>query len=586
MNCHRHLSFLIIKTCLILRGGKKQNFISHTSRLDFSIKIPRLAWVLMLLFLQNGFIAAQDLSFLPDSIKTKLKNLPELQQDSFLSLTGDSYFSQLTVEGYNKALECYKKELEIAEKHQNKRQQTIAYIEIASVYDALGTDRQQALVFFKKAYDLKVQYAIKNMSYVEYLLAHAYQRVGDSLNSMIFLKLSFDYYASLKQKNKLPKEYWDEVVLQTAYLSLQNKAMPQFIHYFEQVDRTVKYTNTHYPLGRYFAICNARYAYEKGDYQTAIKSFKTELGNATTDSSLMLSYLAQAYAKAGNYAAAYDVACQLNTYDALHVKSEAEKDIRVNMLKVDKALEEKAKEALATQQRYLLWGLLSVGLAMLVAAYFWWENRKDKLELAKRNKEKELLLDEIHHRVKNNLQLLYSLAQLQLPSIKDESAKIMWQKNLSQLKTMVLVNDKLRYTEGGNSIVLTDYVNDLTTYFSRLFSNKQQPFDIEATLPTEWVATAEFAIPFGLILSELLVNSYKYGDKTAEKIRISIKINNTTADKLTCFYTDFGKMKDPSVVETKDVGGIALIRDLTEQLKGNLTISHAPYLCFSFNFPK
>jgi two-component system, sensor histidine kinase PdtaS len=581
-----YLPFLIIKSLLILRGGKKQNFASPTSDLRLFPKVPNLVCVLVFLLLQNSLLLAQDVSFLPDSIKTKLKDLPESQQDSFLSLTGDNYFSQLTVEGYNKALECYKKELEIAEKHRDNRQQAVAYVEIASVYDALGTDRQQALAFFKKAYDLKVQYTIKNMSYVEYLLAHAYQRVGDSLNSMIFLKLSFDYYVSLKQKNKLPKEYWDEVILQTAYLSLQNKAMPQFIYYFGQVDKTVKYTNTQYPLGRYFAICNARYAYEKGDYQTAIESFKTELGNATTDSSLMLGYLAQAYSKAGNYAAAYEVACQLNTFDALHVKSEAEKDIRVNMLKMDKALEEKAKEALATQKRYLLWGLLGVGLATLVAGYFWWENRKDKIQLAKSNREKELLLNEIHHRVKNNLQLLYSLAQLQLPSIKDDNAKVLWQKNLSQLKTMVLVNDKLRYTEGGNSIVLTDYVNDLTTYFSRLFSTKQKPFVIDAQLPIDWIATAEFAIPFGLILSELLVNSYKYDDKTAEKTNVIIKIDNTTTHKLTCFYTDFGKMQDPSVIETKEVGGIALIRDLTEQLKGKLTISHEPDLSFSFNFPK
>ena len=544
-----------------------------------------LLW-LLLLGIANTHSFAQIPAFLPDSVKKSLAHIPESLHDSVYLDIGNAYYSTFTDVGYSRALTCFNEAIRLSEKYQHHAKNIDALYGIGTVYDALGDDYAKALFYYQKAFDLHVR-STKNVPYLwAFNLSYTYNKLGDSLNSTRYIQVVQDSFRKYYPSDMYG---WHLGQILTAYIHLQNHNIKGFMREFAKVDTTKAYKDRRFPYGRYFAVCRWRYAYEKGDYRQAIESMTFELANNTTDSAYLLPFLTDAYAKNGDYKAAYYWASQLTDVNKRHLKADAQKDLTVNLLKTDSYIREKERQLLATERRYLWGSLFLLALGASIAAYFWYDNRRDKMELAKRNTEKELLLNEVHHRVKNNLQLLYSLAQLQLPSIEDENSRILWQKNLSQLKTMTLVNEKLRYTEGGNSVVLTEYVHDLTTYFSRLFSTPDKPFIINCPLPTDWIVDADFAIPFGLILSELLVNSYKYKDKSSkngENNAIDIQIENVTNTHFTCRYTDFGKATDPSVLVTKQVGGIALIRDLTEQLKGNLSITHEPFLSFIFNFPK
>jgi two-component sensor histidine kinase len=296
-----------------------------------------------------------------------------------------------------------------------------------------------------------------------------------------------------------------------------------------------------------------------------------------------MNYLAKAYAKNGNFKEAYIWADGLNYYDSRHTKEKHQKDLVVKLLKTENdflALEKSVKDK---QNQYLLLGFILSLLAAGATTYFWYANYKSKIELAKRNEEKAILANEIHHRVKNNLQLLYGLTKLQLPTITDENARDLWQKNLSQLKAMSLVNEKLYNTEGITTVILQDFIAEILVHYKQIQGIEVTPY-IRTAVVENLTVSADFAVPFGLILSELITNSYKYAFKEG-KPSISIEISKKAENAIHFSYSDSGKLSDTSLIFNKKTGGSALIRDLVRQLKGSLYISNENNLQYNFSLP-
>ena len=219
----------------------------------------------------------------------------------------------------------------------------------------------------------------------------------------------------------------------------------------------------------------------------------------------------------------------------------------------------------------------------VVSVYFWHSNYKRKIELVKSNKEKTLLIHEVHHRVKNNVQLLYSLAKLQLPNIKDDIARELWLKNLSQLNGMALVNEKLYNTEGVTSFELKEFIPEILTHFKQFQGeNDKTVFNID--IPNDINVRADFAIPFGLILSELVTNSYKHALKN-DNPKIDISVLKKSEKSIEFSYTDFGQLADTHIILNKKTGGTALIRDLVRQLRGKILITNDNHLQYNFSLP-
>jgi tetratricopeptide (TPR) repeat protein len=223
----------------------------------------------------------------------------------------------------------------------------------------------------------------------------------------------------------------------------------------DYLDKSYKYVDGTKPFARYFAMCAASYAFETGQYSNAITILHKTLSDNPTDSAVLMQYLAQSYARSGDMAHAYEWMVKLDKLNGRNITLSARKGLVVNLLKTDNILQEKENALLAMekiskekQNRLLIFGMIFLGFATSIVAFFWYDSFKSRQELAKRNAEKVLLVQEIHHRVKNNLQLMYGLAKIQLPTIIDQNARELWQKNLIQLKSMSLVNEKLYNTEG------------------------------------------------------------------------------------------------------------------------------------------
>lgn len=204
-------------------------------------------------------------------------------------------------------------------------------------------------------------------------------------------------------------------------------------------------------------------------------------------------------------------------------------------------------------------------------------------ELKKSLEEKEILLKEIHHRVKNNLSLTISLIKLQQEEIKDESSKKVLNDIQERIYTMELLHRKLYESSNLNKINLKEYVENLVNNIS---SSHTMKTSVKLNINIKKIyLNIETAMPCGLILNEIITNAYKYAFKNNDnpELRISIKKEN---DKYILIIKDNGKgIKEGIDISNSSTLGLRLINSIaTLQLEGDLHYSKENGSIFKLNF--
>ncbi|WAC05804.1 MAG: PAS domain S-box protein [Methanoregula sp.] len=194
--------------------------------------------------------------------------------------------------------------------------------------------------------------------------------------------------------------------------------------------------------------------------------------------------------------------------------------------------------------------------------------------------EKVVLLREIHHRVKNNLQIVISLLNLQTRQIDDENVKKMLQESQNRIKVMALVHEKLYRSEDLSHIILSEYIRNLVTilldYYvldRGLVTAKIEMKDITLNIDT--------AIPIGLMVNELISNSLKHAFPEGRKGEIEISIKKTER-QLTIIYKDNG-VGIPEGFDWRNAPslGLRLVISLVEQLSGTIGLDRAKGTMFT-----
>ena len=180
------------------------------------------------------------------------------------------------------------------------------------------------------------------------------------------------------------------------------------------------------------------------------------------------------------------------------------------------------------------------------------------------NDEKTILIKEIHHRVKNNLQIIVSLLRLQLNNEQINNDEVLI-KITNRVHSMSLVHQKLYQKEDLSSLNLNDYIIDLFEHIKHIFEiDKNIILNLESSIDN---INYENMIPIGLILNELMSNSFKYAFKDNNILRIIItqKGNN----KISIKYDDLSSY---NILLVDSPGfGIDLIKSLVEQLNGEIS---------------
>jgi two-component sensor histidine kinase len=535
--------------------------------------------VLMALAFTPSSIFSQALASLPDSVQRALATLPESKHDSIYKKLGAALYMETTFESHIQAIDCFKKALALAEKHNHYALFVDAHQCIGSVYDATDELPEKMLYYFKKAFDLSSELHDSVRLMYAFDVAHAYGKLKDTVECLRYLNIMKNLGDKLYEKGS---ENYDKLNLKLAMMTLNSQDVPTFMKIFKDVNQDRQYKNGRFPYHNYFIFTSSRYYSELGNYDKAIGILKDELKINREDSSVITHNISMINAQKGDFKEAYKWSEIHNDYKDRNRRTSQENELVIKLLKTESEFKEKEKQFKEKQNLYLIWGLVFAFIAMGVSAYFWRKNHKSKIELTKRNAEKELLVHEIHHRVKNNLQLLYSLANLQLPTISDEKAKDLWQKNLNQLKSIALVNEKLYNAEDAISFELKGFIEELVEHFKVLHGTyKNAVFNLK--FEGDLNMNADFAVPFGLILSELITNSFKHAGQNGS-LPIHIFMKRKDAKNLIFNYSDNGEVPDLSLILNKKIGGASLINDLVRQLTGKVSISNEKDLQYNFTF--
>ncbi len=197
-------------------------------------------------------------------------------------------------------------------------------------------------------------------------------------------------------------------------------------------------------------------------------------------------------------------------------------------------------------------------------------------ELQNSLKEKEVLLKEIHHRVKNNLQIITSLLYLQSLKIEDEATQAIFKDSQNRVKSLALVHEKLYQSKDLARIDFSDYLKNLSNFIFTTYKTNIPNLRIDYDLDEVYLSV-EVSVPLGLIMNELLSNSLKYAfvnnsDHQSEHT-ILIKLKRIAADKHILSVSDNGAgLPDNFDIEGTESLGLKLVTSLVQQVEGKLEI--------------
>lgn len=229
------------------------------------------------------------------------------------------------------------------------------------------------------------------------------------------------------------------------------------------------------------------------------------------------------------------------------------------------------------------------GIACILSVAKEITDRKQSEDLIRTSlREKELLLKEIHHRVKNNLQVVSSLLHLQSRSITDVHMLEFLKESQTRVKSMAMIHEKL-YTSGDLSHVdFGDYLRNLALSLMRTYGRG----DVALELRVEDIhLSIDVAIPCGLIVNELISNSLKYAfvhlaEDAEFRKSITVKIELTPVGDTLLLIGDNGiGLPNHVTVETSNSLGMRLVGILTKQINGTLIIDRSAGTCFTILFP-
>jgi two-component sensor histidine kinase len=210
--------------------------------------------------------------------------------------------------------------------------------------------------------------------------------------------------------------------------------------------------------------------------------------------------------------------------------------------------------------------------------------QKQKFMLAERNAKIETLINELNHRVKNNLQLLYSLLSLQLPIVKDGISRDILKGNIGKIRAMMLVNQKLFNFDNGHNVSLCEFITELAVHLQKIYDTKGQT-RIQQNIPAGIQLSDKHTLSFGLILSELFTNTFKHAFRDHPDPCIRVEAQTLSDHLLQFVYTDNGNCISEHENQEKFTMGIPLIKDLTRQMNGQMTVSKDKGLSYSFTIP-
>ena len=214
------------------------------------------------------------------------------------------------------------------------------------------------------------------------------------------------------------------------------------------------------------------------------------------------------------------------------------------------------------------------------------ENKAAQKELANSLEEKELLLKEVHHRVKNNMQVISSLLNIQAETVNDDIFSGLLGESQQRIKSMSLIHENLYQSDNLLEIDFEDYINMLANSLHRFYRLPDMIVSLDIQV-FNVALDIETAVPCGLIINELISNAFKHAFKgKAGKGRISILFNQTETEYILRISDDGNGLPDGFSLDTQSSMGTEIVVILTHQIDGEITFCNENGASFQIVFPK
>jgi PAS domain S-box-containing protein len=198
--------------------------------------------------------------------------------------------------------------------------------------------------------------------------------------------------------------------------------------------------------------------------------------------------------------------------------------------------------------------------------------------------EKEVMLREIHHRVKNNMQIILSLLRIQARTVRDRKTREMFKQSQNRIRSMALIHEALYKSDDLSNIDFSDYISRMTTHLLSIYRESLGEVSIKQEAEGMFLDINR-AIPCGLLISELVSNSLKHAFPEKRKGKISIKMSGHKIHKYRLVVKDngVGFPEGLNFRETETLG-LQLVADLVNQLHGSIDLKKGMGTEFVVNF--
>lgn len=281
-----------------------------------------------------------------------------------------------------------------------------------------------------------------------------------------------------------------------------------------------------------------------------------------------------AYYYASQYIALKDIqTASIRENQAILLLSNIEADARKKDLIITKAnleIERSEKKAQST----FLWASIIVALmtsvSLVILFVYTLQKTKSRSIIEKKNEENELLLKELHHRVKNNLQVIYSLINLQKRRLETPELNQSLSMVQNRIKTMSLVHQNLHENESLKDVNLAAYIKTIADYLKSLYLTDEKEIMVDLNIDDKIALTMDKSITIGLLVNEIMSNSLKYAFKGKTKGAIAISFQGFH-DGYQMKISDNGNGFIANETKSKSLG-MYLIKNLVKQLQGKYEV--------------
>ncbi|MCR9253163.1 MAG: ATP-binding protein [bacterium] len=428
-----------------------------------------------------------------------------------------------------------------------------------------------------------------NLSYGYTILGIVFKDMGNYDSAVHYNEKALTFLAESQDTIQLIYSYMTQ-----ANLLEKNKDILKSLEYVDLIIDLATEVQSFEPLLEIYNV-KARLFVQQGNYKEA-ESFAKKVIKLGKEKSLptptikAYEILSLVYSRQGKPELAFrQIEISTETRDSIR-----NADVGEKMAELDLKYETEKKEAEITRlaldnerqsnQRNIL--IFSLGILLLIIVFVSFiiinKNRANK-SLSEKNEvisnaleEREILLKEIHHRVKNNLQIISSLLNLQSEEVTDPSAIEAVKEGQNRVKSMALIHQKLYMNNNLAGIKIKEYLETLTSSLMSSYTDLAQDIKIENKVE-DISLDVDTSIPLALILNELITNSIKYGFPESKKTGVIEITLQKKEEQLFLEVKDngVGMNADNKESENSTSFGLRLVRSLCRKLKADLSFDYS-----------